>query len=375
MHYSVAPEDTYWKDVTWSSSNERVVTVDENGVLKGLAVGKATITAQSIQPSSKVKAQIQVTVNQAVKSIRLGTTNITLIANKNTTIKASINPENATNKKIQWRSENESIATVNAKGQIKGVDTGTTSIIAQAMDGSGVEAKVTVKVIRPVLRVSIDGRTYDYGKAVNVKARIVNSDGSTDGLAKLFPSARIQATLQTTNGRKVPGFIVQERAGLETEFNFPLSDDRMSIGDYKIRVQTDVEKLMEDSPVFFYTADRSWLPPLNECHVELTLNTEKMYLNEDFIMTAKVTDKDGNPVPGVKVGFQVRTMARGFAPFWGNYDYIWNVTKVDGKCALITNKNEKEAKRIKAGKYIVQAFIVDSAGTDEKIFDFTGINK
>lgn len=51
------------KDVTFSSSNESVATVDSTGLVTGIAVGSATITVQSVR-NSKLKAEFQVTVEE-----------------------------------------------------------------------------------------------------------------------------------------------------------------------------------------------------------------------------------------------------------------------------------------------------------------------
>ena len=372
LEYTVLPDDTYWKDVTWSSSNEQVVTVNESGLLYGIGAGKATVTALSGQPGSKVKAQIQVVVNQAVEEIQLETDALTLLAKKNAVVKADISPKNASNKKIEWVSEDEAIASVSANGQIKGLDAGTTTIVAKATDGSGREARLSIRVCKPVLQIAIDGDNYDYAKRVNLTAKITNPDGSVDGLSELFPEAKIEATLQTAKGQKVKGFIVQSRTALEFEPAFSLADDNMKAGEYRIEVKTNVENLKGVSDIFHYTADKSWLPPISECSVELELSTTVMNLNEPLKMTATVTDTEGNPVPGVKVGFEVLTINRTPSHFFNKNSWLWSVTNDEGKCSIRSTRDEKEAKGIATGTLIVRAFIVGASGSDEKTFEFTG---
>lgn len=365
----ITPENAYYQNTTWSSSDESIIKIEDDGTVKALAKGTAKITAISKEPGSKAKAVATITVGQAVEKITLDQSTITLVSGKSIAIKSNVYPSNASNKKLEWVSNNESIASVNKNGQIKGINGGETTITAKATDGSGITANIVVKVIKPVLHVSIDSYRYDYGKSVKLNTTITNSDGSTEGLEKAFPGASIKAALQTDKGQRVQGFIEQGTDGLSFECNFPLSDDYMAPGNYKILVQSNVEKLKAYSSVFYYTADRSWLPPLNECSVELTLNYSTVRIYQDLIMTAKVTDKKGNPVPGIKVGFEVLTMNRRSTRFFRNYSYIWNTTDTDGECAL---KCGDIGKRIQAGKYIVRAFIVDAAGTSEKDFTFTG---
>lgn len=58
---TVSPEDAANKSVTWSSNNENVVTVDENGVLSTVAVGSATITVTTVDGNHKATCDVTVT--------------------------------------------------------------------------------------------------------------------------------------------------------------------------------------------------------------------------------------------------------------------------------------------------------------------------
>ena len=57
---TVMPEDALIKDVTWSSSNEDVATVDENGKVKGVAEGSATITATTVDGGRTASCSVRV---------------------------------------------------------------------------------------------------------------------------------------------------------------------------------------------------------------------------------------------------------------------------------------------------------------------------
>ncbi|CCJ98357.1 phage tail protein [Cronobacter sakazakii] len=62
-------------------------------------------------------------------------------------IKASVTPENATNKALNWTSGDEAIATVDASGVVTGVaEGGPVDVTATAADGSGVSAFCAVTV-------------------------------------------------------------------------------------------------------------------------------------------------------------------------------------------------------------------------------------
>lgn len=61
LDIAYTPENTTEKGVTWTSSDETVATVDENGVVKGIAEGTATITATSTK-NINIKATHEITV-------------------------------------------------------------------------------------------------------------------------------------------------------------------------------------------------------------------------------------------------------------------------------------------------------------------------
>ena len=75
----------------------------------------------------------------AVQAITLDMTEASVAAGRRITLKAAVEPANASNKQIVWTSSDESVATVRY-GQVAGVGRGTATITATAADGSGVTA-------------------------------------------------------------------------------------------------------------------------------------------------------------------------------------------------------------------------------------------
>ena len=371
LTYTVNPEEASWKDVVWSSSDENIATVDADGVIKGVSKGRATVYAASTQPDKKVRAQVQVTVNQAVESIE-AVDSVVVQANKTSSVKATVIPSTASNKKIEWISEDESIASVNQNGIIRGKSYGRTTVVAKAADGSNITHKIDVLVIDPVLSVTLDGDTYDYGLNVLCRATLTNPDGSTDGIETLYPDVKISETLIKAQGGTVSGFIVQQRSGLDFTGNFPLGNDKMPAGDYRIQAKASINGLTANSGIFHYTADKSHLPDPADYSIEIILNTTIMNLNEPLLITAKVTDKNGDPAPGIKVGFRVMNMDRSKTSFYGKYMYLYNITDSEGRASIRSTKNEKDLNKFKAGKYIAQVFIIGGIGVDELQFEFTG---
>ncbi len=145
---TLKPEDTSDNTVTWSSSNQTVATVDSNGKVTAVGGGKATITAKAGGKS----ASCVVTVEVPVESISLNRNDITLGEGESFTLKATLNPKNATDPVI-WSSSDESIATVDQYGKINAIRAGVANIVAKA--GSK-QATCVVTVIKRVTTVSLD---------------------------------------------------------------------------------------------------------------------------------------------------------------------------------------------------------------------------
>ena len=139
---TINPSNATNKTLTWSSNNTNIATVN-NGIIKGINVGTATITVSS---SNGKKATIFVTVKENivdVTSISVNKTNLNLEKGNSETIIATINPSNATNKTLTWSSNNTNIATVN-NGIIKGINVGTATITVSSNNGK--QATITVNV-------------------------------------------------------------------------------------------------------------------------------------------------------------------------------------------------------------------------------------
>ena len=99
-----------------------------------------------VYASGNNKAVCKVTVVWPVKSIKLNKTSITLKKGRTYKLIAKINPSDANNKKILWKSSNTKVATVSAFGLIISKGAGTATITATISDVyKTAKVKVTVK--------------------------------------------------------------------------------------------------------------------------------------------------------------------------------------------------------------------------------------
>ena len=144
---TVLPENAANKNVTWSSSDATVASVDANGKVSALKVGTATITVKTADGNKT--ATCSVTVSPiGVTGVSLNKTSTTLYIGGTETLTATVTPANATNKSVTWSSSNTAVATVDANGKITAVAAGTATITAKTADGSKTATcTVTVKPV------------------------------------------------------------------------------------------------------------------------------------------------------------------------------------------------------------------------------------
>lgn len=148
----MTPEDATDVKLAYVSSDESVVTVDESGNVTAVGVGECTITTTIVADTTataedagvdsemlvvpeNAKAETKVTVGKAIESITLDSNEGVLTVGNTHTIKATVFPEDATDKAVTWKSSDESIATVDAEGNVTAKDTGNVTIMAVNSDG------------------------------------------------------------------------------------------------------------------------------------------------------------------------------------------------------------------------------------------------
>lgn len=101
-----------------------------------------------------------------VESVSLNTTDCVLNEIGATlTLKAKVLPADATDKNLEWTSDNPKIATVDKNGKITAVSAGSAIIKAEAIDGSGITSYCNVSVVNEIvdLGLSVKWRGWNLG--------------------------------------------------------------------------------------------------------------------------------------------------------------------------------------------------------------------
>ena len=189
---TINPSDTTDdKTLKWTSSNPNIATVDNTGKVTAVGGGTATITVKS---QNGKEASCEVKVTSKIESISLNKSNITLSKGTSETLKATINPSDATDDKtLTWKSEDENIAKVDGNGKVTGVGTGTTNITVTTSNGKSAACKVTV--VRQTPSVNYSTHVQDIGWQGYVKG---GSTAGTTGQSKRLEAIRIKLSNNTS---------------------------------------------------------------------------------------------------------------------------------------------------------------------------------
>lgn len=147
---TVSPENATDKTVTWSSKDESIATVDQNGKVTAIKGGETTIYAKAGDYSDYCYVKVKVPVS----SIKLDYTSMRVgIGYYNRVqLHATIEPDDASDKTVTWSSSDASIAEVYSSGTVEGKSKGNVTITATAGDCS---ASCEVEVIRALSSVSL----------------------------------------------------------------------------------------------------------------------------------------------------------------------------------------------------------------------------
>src|SRR6266566_6292363 len=164
--------------VTWSSSSTGVATVNANGLVTGVAVGSATITARSEAQSGSSSVTVttvpvaSVTVSPATGSVNVGQT-VQLTA---TPKDSAGNP--LTGRVVTWSSNNTTVAAVSPSGLVTGKGAGSATITAASGGQSGTSAVTVIFVPVASVAVSPPSATLGVGQTVQLTGTPKDANGN-----------------------------------------------------------------------------------------------------------------------------------------------------------------------------------------------------
>ena len=172
---SAMPDTASDRKLTWISSDETIATVSSYGVITGKKAGTCTVTCAS-SSNPDVTGTVTVTVSQPVTKIENvnGPEELSLLTGQSVQTKWSVQPADATDKSLTFKSRQPKIATVDANGVVTAVSRGTATIEATAKDGSRKQGSVRITVIQPVTGVEVQQPRYyvQWGSTSLIRATV-----------------------------------------------------------------------------------------------------------------------------------------------------------------------------------------------------------
>ncbi|MBE5845806.1 MAG: hypothetical protein E7302_16900 [Butyrivibrio sp.] len=147
LKIKVSPKSAL-KSLKFVSSNSKVATVDEDGVVIAKKVGVCVITVSTEDGKTSDKCYVTVKAGKlvAVKSVKLNKKKLSLKVGKTYKLKATVNPKGATDKTVTYKSSDKKVATVDKNGKVKAKKKGKCTITVTTKDGKKTaKCVVTVK--------------------------------------------------------------------------------------------------------------------------------------------------------------------------------------------------------------------------------------
>lgn len=188
-------------DIVWSSSDDSIASVDQNGVITAEAKGTATITVKSAFYEN-INYTYTVNVLDAAEGLTIDKAESTICVGDEVTLKVSPIPASTTYRDLVWSSSNTGVATV-VDGVVTGEGKGSATITVAAVGkgGATITATATVNVIKPLTNLSISATETSLfvGETTTFTAVVAPSDASE--VAKKWRSGNHYIATVDQNGR------------------------------------------------------------------------------------------------------------------------------------------------------------------------------
>ncbi len=333
---TISPSNATNKHITWSTSNNDVVTITADGLARAVGVGSATITVTT--QDGDYTASVNINVPKPivhVSHVTLSKTELSLTTNKDNThqLTATIFPADADNQSVTWRSSNAQVATVSATGLVTAVGNGTADITVTTKDGNHTATcKVTVTTL--VQGISLNHSTLDMfvGATEQLTASIQPATASNqavtwssnntqvatveNGLVKAIGNGTATITVTTVDGNYSASCIVTVTTPIIPVTSIVLEQSVITLepGKSKKLVATVLPENATNKTITWSSANTAvaeiageWLIAIAEGETTITATAE----NGGVTATCKVIV--GIPVEGITLNETELTMQPGNA--------------------------------------------------------------
>jgi len=155
LYASFTPEDASNQTLLWTSSDESVACVSNEGIVKGKSLGLATIRVYTSEGDFTAHCEVIVSsAKTAVSGVSLNKKSLELDTSETETLFADILPQTATEQDLVWTSSDDNIAEVTMSGHITAKSSGTAKITVRTIDGGFLDSCEIVVHDTPVTNPS-----------------------------------------------------------------------------------------------------------------------------------------------------------------------------------------------------------------------------
>ena len=199
IRYSVLPGNATNTNVTFKSLNEKVATVDANGVVTGVSEGNADIVITTEEGGFEAKCTVRVDGIDARGIERVGDKTVTMGLNQTRQLQVKITPSDTTNKNVQWTSSNNSVATVDANGVVTSKNSGSTIITATTHNELKTEFFIEVETSVTNITLNSNEINLNTGGTFKLDATVNPSNASNKNIKWISANESIATVDQSGN--------------------------------------------------------------------------------------------------------------------------------------------------------------------------------
>ena len=243
---TVTPENATVRQVVWSSRNEKVATVDENGLVTGVSRGDVIIEAKTTD-GTNLTAQYSMSVTQDVTDLAIQETDVTVATKKSAPqLHVQLLPQNASNRKLIWTSSDETVATVNGYGSITGRRAGECVVTCTSASNPEISASIPVYVIQPVTDIRFitpAGLSFHIGESRALEWQVLPEDATVQEVT--FKSRAPKVAVVDANG------IVTGLEKGQADIEVRATDGSNKYRVYRVTVLKPVEGINPMAPQYY----------------------------------------------------------------------------------------------------------------------------
>ena len=298
----ITPENATIQSVVWSSRNPKAATVDENGLVTGVARGEALIEAKTAD-GSNITAQYYLGVTQDVTEISIKEEEVIVQTKRSAPqLHVTLLPQNASNRKVTWNSSDESVATVNAYGSIAGKKAGECIVTVSSVSNPEVSASIPVRVIQPVTDIQFitpAGLSFYIGESRQLEWTVLPDDASIKDV--------------TFKSRK-PGIAVVDQNGIVTGIEKGQADIEVRATDgsnryrvYRVTILKPVQGINPLAPQYYAQLSGSTNIKATVYPSDASEQGIDWYSSDESVASVRSVGKSYGRIYGNRIGYATIT--------------------------------------------------------------------